>query len=83
MGLSWRFLCYLNKRSLIKNSGLDPVISRFVSTPDFLLRSTAAHLNHVILLTKNPLKNVNAIFIVTVLSTLFTSNGWDYQTMTT
>lgn len=67
------------------NSGLDPVISQSVTTPDFLFRSTTAHLYHVNLLTNNPLKNVNAILIdiVTTVRTVFTSNGRDSQKTTT
>lgn len=69
------------------NSGLDPVISQSVflqTTPDFLFRSTTAHLNHVNLLTNNPLKNVNAILIdIVTIRTVFTSNGRDSQKTTT
>lgn len=64
------------------NSGLDPVISQSVTTPDFLFRSTTVHLNHDNLLTNNLLNNVNAILIdiVTIRSV---SNGRDSQKTTT
>lgn len=62
------------------NSGLDPVISQSVTTPDILFRSTTAHLNHVNLLTNYPLKNVNAILIdIVTIRTIFTSNRRDPQ----
>lgn len=55
------------------NSGLDPVISQSVTTPDFLFRSTTANLNHVNLLTNYPPKNDNGILIdIVTIPTVFT-----------